>query len=94
MRYPEQTFLTRYLDDKGVCREFERWGQKRLSTIIRNSLELVNNDVYRKFLQKDNVVEMVIYKTEPNGSNEQEVYRKNIKEEVNKETGVAWVKKH
>lgn len=94
MKYEGQTFITKFLDVNGVCKAFERWGQKRLSTIVRNSLELVHNDVYRKFLQQDDIVEMVIYRTDLDGSNEQEVYRKNIADEVSKVTGVAWVKKH
>lgn len=42
-----QTFISFFLDKDGNKVTFERWNQKRLSTVVSNNIALMHNNLYR-----------------------------------------------
>ena len=74
-----QTFITKLLDSNNKIIDFERWADKRITTVERKLKELYTryNYVYKKDIEKSTYI--VIYEASDN-ENQKEVKRYLIKE--------------
>lgn len=74
-----QTYITKLLDNNNKMIDFERWADKRITTVERKIKELYTryNYVYKKYIEKSTYI--VIYEASDN-ENQKEIKRYLIKE--------------
>jgi len=70
--FPEQTYITHFIDEKGQTIDFERWFCKRLQTCINNTIKLYGTNYNPKYYRYSDTLKstkkVIIYKTEPLGT--------------------------
>jgi hypothetical protein len=73
----QQTFISKLLDENNRIIDFERWSDKRISTIENKLKELYTHSIYKRDIEKSTYI--VIYEASDN-SNQHEIKRMKINE--------------
>ena len=72
----EQTYISYLCDEDGAMLEFERWGCKKVSTVIKNLCKLYCSKGCYHFLYKPSIEKAAMFKiVETRGGKEDVVYQ-------------------